>query len=201
MELLFGSSEDITTCKEAVGFDYRYLAWEGRNGAWHEKLEIFGKPALCSDKGFKRVRGIPIVATLHDRDVQIWNYLRIRPSPTFASVMVQFLLFFVFLVIALVLSQVVAYSVVEFGYMSLVWYIRYPLFAIVSSLLVFFSFVAHEKSADEYKLRKAARCIRGLSTTTNHQMESYKEVLQKISICNDKERAEVATRLLSRGFV
>lgn len=201
MKLLFGSSESPSFCTSATCSDYSYRAWKGEGHIWHEELQVFGKPILDPGSGFRRVTGTTRLITLNDQDVHIWNYLEITPMQNFASAMRSFFMTIVFIVVSFIFSQILAFIVGEFGYMSLAWYFRYPIFGTVSIFIVFIGAFTYDELTYEYKLRKVSRLVRELSKITDQEESYYKEVLEKISVCNDKERSKVARKLLSRRLV
>lgn len=203
MNLLFGSSENPFVCTDAIGTDFAYRAWEGGDFVWHEELKIFGKPVLEESPGvgFKEVKKTAVLVTLKDRDVHIWKYLEINPKQNFARGMSQLLILLALLVFCLVLSQVGAFLLGEFGYLSLRWYFRYPLFGVMSFFVVFFLIDIYERVRYEYKLRKALRFILNQSIQGKINMAFYRDVLEKIAICNDEERSKTAKKLLDRRLV
>lgn len=201
MKLLFGPSESPLACTSASGSDYSYCAWKGEDDVWYEELHVFGKPIFDVGVGSRNVARTIKLVTLKDRDVHIWNYLEIKPRQNFASAMRQVVIALTLLVTFFVLSQVLAFLFGEFGYMSLRWYFRYPLFGIASFFVVFAVVFAYENLTYEYKLRKASRFIRELSSQGNSDVEFYKNILEKIAVCNDKERSRTARKLLDRGLV
>lgn len=203
MNLLFGSSENPFVCTDATGSDFSYRASKGEDLTWCEELNIFGKPVLeeSAGSGFKRITQSVILVTLKDRDVHIWNYLEIRPRQNIANGMRQLFIGLVLLGSSFVLSQVLAFILGEFGYMSLSWYFRYPLFGAISFFLVLVLVIAYDEIMYECKLRKASRFIRDLCAESKSDISCYKDILEKIAMCNDQERSNTAKKLLERKLV